>query len=208
MTKHSGTHPIIMTARAGNWRQFIGRKKNKKFQALQQEIFRRDDFTCQYCNFRSEQYQEVVNLDHNYKNNKRDNMVTSCSFCAQCFFLDSLTLDGRSGGTIIYLPELSQAQVNHFSRILFCAMDKETAYKSRLQALYLTFKERVKAVEFCFGPSSSDPRVFGQALIDAHLKERYLNHSLLSHLRLLPARHMFQKEVEYWKKTVYANIPL
>lgn len=202
-------YPLTLTARRGNWQLYVTRKFQKRFKSMLQQILTRDHNTCQYCGFEGlPEFLHVVNLDHDYKNNKADNLITACSLCAQCFFLDSLALDGRTGGTIVHVPELRQIELNHFCRILFCSLDRETPYKSRLQALYLTFRERSKSVEFCFGPDSSQPRVFGQAMIDAHLRPASLDHPLLGGLRLLPARHMFLKEIEYWKRHTYADVPL
>ncbi|MAZ44763.1 MAG: HNH endonuclease [Legionellales bacterium] len=184
------------------------RKSNKNFKKRRVQILQRDENTCRYCGFHSDKYQEVVNIDHDYKNNTMENMATACVFCAQCFFLDSLTLDNNSGGTIIYLPEFSQADLNHFCRILFSALDKESAYKSKLQSAFLSLKDRSAPVENCFGPESSCPQVFGQGLIDAYLDDEQLNHPLLQNLRLLPARNMFNKQIQYWKQTVFAKVPL
>tara|TARA_Y100000768_G_C23945513_1_gene667384 strand:+ start:425 stop:1048 length:624 start_codon:yes stop_codon:yes gene_type:complete len=200
--------PIVLTARRNNWRAFMTRKSNKNFKKRRVQILQRDENTCRYCGFHSDKYQEVVNIDHDYKNNTMENMATACVFCAQCFFLDSLTLDNNSGGTIIYLPEFSQADLNHFCRILFSALDKESAYKSKLQSAFLSLKDRSAPVENCFGPESSCPQVFGQGLIDAYLDDEQLNHPLLQNLRLLPARNMFNKQIQYWKQTVFAKVPL
>jgi intracellular multiplication protein IcmJ len=200
--------PIVLTARRNNWRAFVMRKANKNFKKIKAKVLQRDNDSCRFCGFQSDKYQEVVNIDHNYRNNKPDNLATACVFCAQCFFLDSLTLDNNSGGTIIYLPEISQADLNHFCRILFSALDKESAYKSKLQSAYLSLKERSGPVENCFGPEANDPQVFGQGLIDAYLEDEQLNHPLLQNLRLLPSRNMFQKQVKYWKQTVFAKVPL
>lgn len=200
--------PLILTARRGNWRRFNARKNNPAFLKKRKEALLRDSNTCQYCGFTAEEYQDIVNIDHNYFNNKLENLATACCFCSQCFFLDSLTLDGNSGGTVIYLPEVSQADLNHFCRILFCALDKETNYKSRLQSAYMSLKDRVKPIELCFGPNTGDPQLFGQALIDSYLTPQEMNHALMRNVRLLPTRAAFYRQIEHWKKTVFAKVPL
>jgi intracellular multiplication protein IcmJ len=129
-------------------------------------------------------------------------------FCAQCFFIESISLDEHFGGRIIYLPEISQSNLNNFCRVLFCAMDKDSSYKGKLQAIYLSLKDRSKVIESCFGPNSSDPSVFGQGLIDTYLSKEQLDHKLLDQLRLLPTRLQFRSQIDYWKKTVFANVPL
>lgn len=200
--------PLTLTAQRDAWRLYHSRKRHNKFLQVKQRILQRDEYTCRYCGFFAKEFQEVVNLDQNYKNNKFDNLVTACCFCAQCFFIDSVGLDPNTGGNIIYLPEIDQANLNNFCRILYCTLDKESAYKGKLQAVYLSFKDRAKEVTQCFGPDSSDPVVFGQGLLDADLTKEQLQHEVLRHLRLLPSKKAFAPQIEYWKKTVFTKIPL
>lgn len=200
--------PISLNAQKGAWRTFQARRKNNKFLLIKKKVLQRDHYTCRYCGFFTKEYQEVVNIDQNYKNNKIENLATACCFCAQCFFIDSLGMDGNSGGKIVYLPEISQADLNNFCRVLFCSLDKESAYKAKLQAVYMSLKDRAKDVVNCFGPDSSDPKVFGQGLLDAHLSPEQMQHEVMRHLRLLPSRKAFGPQIDYWKKTVFAKVPL
>lgn len=200
--------PITLTARRGNFKKFMSRKQNAKFQTVQKQVFARDEYTCLYCGFQSQDYMELVNIDQNYDNNKMSNMATACSFCTQCFFLDSVGTMPQTGGFVVFIPELSQADLNNFCRVLFCSMDKETIYKNKLHSVYMSLKERAQDVEKNFGPQTSTPKIFGQSLIDSQPTVEQLNHDALQHLRLLPNRKDFKKEIEYWKKTVFANIPL
>lgn len=200
--------PMTLNAQKGAWKRYQARKKSKPFLALKKRVLQRDHYTCKYCGFFSKEYQEVVNIDQNYKNNHFGNLATACAFCAQCFFIDAIGMDGNSGGQILYLPEFSQADLNNFCRILYCSLDKESPYKGRLQAVYMSLKERTKDVENCFGPGSSDPRVFGQGIMDAGLAQQHLTHDVMKHLKLLPARKEFGPQIDYWKKTVFAKVPI
>jgi len=200
--------PIALSAKRGNWQRFMARKANKAFLNVREKVFTRDDYTCRFCGFQAKQYQEVVNVDQNYSNNQLDNLVTACQFCSQCFFLDSVGLDGKSGGTLIYLPEISQPDLNHFCRTLFCSMLRETPYKGKLQSAYLSLLDRAKIIEEVFGPKTQEPNVFGQTLIDCGLTEAQLKSQVFSELKLLPIRKFYKTQAEYWKTTVFANIPL
>jgi intracellular multiplication protein IcmJ len=200
--------PLGLRAERGNWQRFMNRKANKAFAVVRDKVFARDNFTCRYCGFQIKEFQEVLNIDQNYDNNQLDNLVTACHFCAQCFFLDSVGLDGKSGGTIIYLPEISQADLNHFSRTLFCSMLRDSPYKGKLQAAYLSLMDRAKPVEEVFGPHTQNPIIFGQTIIDTGLTAAQLKHPIFSELKLLPTRKYYKTETEYWKSTVFANIPL
>jgi len=200
--------PLILTAKRGTWRLYHARKRSNGFLSAKKKILQRDNYTCRYCGFYAKEFQEIVNKDQNYKNNTASNLVTACCFCAQCFFLDACGLDANTGGQIIYLPEISQADLNNFCRVLYCSLDKDSVYKNKLQAVYMSYKDRSKEVIDCFGPESSDPRVFGQGLLDAALNKEQLHHEVLRHLRLLPSKKAFTQQIEYWKKTVFAKIPL
>ena len=201
-------YPIILTARKGNWRKFQDRKQSKRFLSVQKQIFKRDNNSCRFCGFISEKYQEVVNLDQDYTHNTLSNLVTSCSFCAQCFFLDGVGTNADTGGEIIHCPEISQTDLNNFCRVLFCSMDKETPYKNKLQSVYLSLRDRKKAIEDCFGPESSTPKVFGQGLIDTQLDQEKLQHPLMKEVKLLPLKRVFKEPIDYWKKTIFAKLPL
>lgn len=200
--------PIQLTAQKGNWQRFMGRKNQPSFLNVRDQIFARDEYGCRYCGFQANQYQEILNIDQNYDNMALENLATACSLCAQCFFIDSVGLDGKSGGTIVYLPEISQADVNHFCRTVFCSLLQDTPYKGKLQTAYLSLLDRAKFVEEVFGPNSQDPIVFGHTLIDSDLTPSQKNHAIFQELKLIPTRKYFKTHVEYWKSTVFANIPL
>ena len=200
--------PIHLTAERGNWQLFKARKNNSRFLAFEQKVLKRDDYTCRYCGFKSLEYQTVVNHDQNYKNNKANNLVTTCPFCFQCFFLDALVNPNLGGGYIIYLPEISQADLNNFCRVLFSCLLKNAPYKGKLQTTYLSFKDRSKPIEETFGPGSSNPAIFGQTIIDSSLSKKDLSHPILTQLRLLPERKFFEQQILYWKTNIFDKIPL
>src|SRR5262245_61255351 len=99
---------LLLAVNLSGWRAFVRRKEDKGFLPIQSRAFERDQYTCQYCGFQAKEYQEVVNADGNYANNKLSNMITACCFCTQCLFLQSVGVDEMGGGQLIYLPEVSQ----------------------------------------------------------------------------------------------------
>lgn len=200
--------PIKLSAVRGNWQRYQARKRNKRFLAAQEKVFARDKHTCRYCGFFSEKYHTVINHDQNYANNKASNLVTACSLCAQCFFLDSIGRDNKTGGFLIYLPEVSQSDLNHFCRVLFSSMLRDAPYRGKLQSTYLSLKDRTSIIDELFGPDSHDPNIFGQTLIDSNLSDKIENNPVVEHLRLLPNRSSFKEEAYYWKTSVFDQIPL
>jgi intracellular multiplication protein IcmJ len=86
---------------------------------LRREILERDQHTCQACGFRAEKYQEILYVNHDERDTRLDNLVTTCQFCHQCFHLDRVQL--MRSGVLIWLPELSQEDLNHLARALYVA---------------------------------------------------------------------------------------
>lgn len=193
-------YPLNLTVTPGAWRLFATRKVDLAFGKIRGKILERDGHTCQYCGFQARQHQEVVNLDHNYLNNKNSNLVTSCIFCAQCSFLDSVGKGVFGGGTLIYLPEVSQNELDGFCHVLFCAMANATNYQSDAQNIYRTFKLRAKLVEKHLGEGLSDPASIGQMLIDLPQKKDLggVGEKIFKDLRLLPSRDKFNTQIADW----------
>lgn len=188
------------------WRLQSARKADQRFKQYEQRVLQRDHFTCQFCGFQAKLYQDIVNLDGNYKNNKLNNLTTACCFCAQCFFMESVGVGGYGGGTLVYLPELSQTELNSLCHVLFCAVTNDTGYKSSAQTIYRSFKIRSQAVENKFGEGTSDPAIFGQLLIDSgHINDEYAE-KILKDIRLLPSRAKFRKQIEGWASSALEEI--
>lgn len=91
-------YELQLAVNLSGWRIFVKRKQDKAFLPVQKRIFERDVYTCQYCGFQAKEFQEIVNIDGNYLNNKLSNMITACCFCSQCLFLESVGLDEMGGG--------------------------------------------------------------------------------------------------------------
>lgn len=198
-------YPLQLSAKPGAWRLFAARKADRAFLAFSEKIFKRDNYTCQFCGFQAREYQEIVNLDQNYYNSKLSNMVTACCFCAQCFFLDAVGVGDFGGGTLVYLPEIAQPQLNSFCHVLFCAMANDTGYKSTAQTIYRGLKFRSQPVEQQFGEGMSNPAHFGQLLIESQLnKDLYKN--ALADLRILPSRGRFKVQIERWAATALKEL--
>ncbi|CAN5468667.1 type IVB secretion system protein IcmJDotN [soil metagenome] len=189
----------------GAYRLFAARKADPAFAKFSQRILRRDNNTCQFCGFQAKTYQEVVNVDQNYYNNKVQNLVTACCFCTQCFFLESIGVS-YGGGTLIYLPEVNQASLDSFCHVIFCAITNDTGYKSSAQAIYRSLKFRSQAVENQFGEESSVPAIFAQMLIESYGNNLEMSKPLLANLRLLPSRAKFAAQIEHWAATALEEL--
>lgn len=190
-------HDLQLAVNLTGWRIFVRRKQDKAFLPVQNRIFERDIYTCQFCAFQAKQYQEVINLDGNYTNNKLSNMVTACCFCSQCLFLQSVGLDEMGGGQLIYMPEMSQADLNSFCHVLFCAMENNTGYQESSQSIYRSFKFRSQMIENTFGSGTSNPSAMGQILIESRPTDED-KIKILKDMRLLPSQVKFKTQLDAW----------
>lgn len=197
---------IILCAHPNHWQKFIARRLSAGFSAIAEKIFKRDRYTCQYCEFQANDYLDVVNHDQNYANNKASNLVTACPFCSQCFFLESIGLDDRSGGQLVHMPEVSQSELNAFCHVLFYAM-AETDNQDDAQIAYRNLKHRTEAVEKTLGEGASDPRRMGAMLIEYQgIKESDISLHVLKELRLLPIQSKFTVQLSVWNKTAIQGL--
>ncbi|HBD7295988.1 TPA: type IVB secretion system protein IcmJDotN [Legionella pneumophila] len=197
---------LKLIASPGSWRLYSARKIDERFKSYEQKIFQRDRYTCQFCGFQARLYQDIVNLDGDYTNNRLSNLVTACCFCAQCFFVESVGVGGYGGGTLIYLPELTQAELNSLCHVLFCAITNDTGYKSSAQNIYRSFKFRSQIVEEKFAEGTSDPAIFGQLMIDSGVNSEEIREKLFKNIRLLPSRTKFRKQIEKWAASALEEI--
>lgn len=197
---------LQLVASPGAWRLYSARKSDPRFHLYEKKVLQRDHYICQFCGFQAQLYQDVVNLDGDYYNNKSENLITACCFCAQCFFLESVGVGGYGGGTLVYVPEMTQAELNVLCHVLFCAITNDTGYKATAQTIYLGFKVRSQQIEDKFGEGTSDPAIFGHLLIDSGIIEPEKLKKMLDGVRLLPSRARFRVQIESWAANALQEI--
>jgi len=191
-------HDLQLAVNLNGWRIFVRRREDKAFLPVEEKIFGRDNYTCQYCGFQAKEYQEIVNLDGNYTNNKFSNLITACCFCSQCLFIESIGLDDMGGGQLIFLPDMSQAELNSFCHVLFCAMGNGTGYQETAQSIYRSFKFRSQLIENKFGAGTSNPSVLGQLILEQQARGEEEKINVLKDLRLLPSYTKFKIQLDAW----------
>ena len=108
--------PITLGVRRSSDTEKGAAKDRSQLKKQTEKTLKRDDYTCRFCGFRAEQYQRVVSLDGSAK---ADSFVTACTFCEQCLTLERAGMMGS--GILIWLPEISQAELNHIARAIYVA---------------------------------------------------------------------------------------
>lgn len=195
-------YELKLTINLIGWRSFVKRSFDPKFHKFAQKIYARDNYICQFCGFKAHSFQNIVNLDGNYSNNKEHNLITACCLCSQCLFLQATGLDDASGGQLIYLPEFKQAELNSFMHVVFVAMSNKTPMQEIAHTLYRNFRFRSQAIENKFGPGSSNPMAMAQMMLeyqDHH--PDYCFDSLIKDLRLLPNYKKFSLQLATWAQS-------
>lgn len=194
---------LHLRAKNNNWETFDARRKNRKFQAIRGEINRRDKFTCQYCHFRSTQL-EAINVDGDYTNNKMGNLTSCCILCAQCNLLDAYNIDYKGDDKVIYMPELSQEQINHICRALFIKMTKgneQESYNARM--LFSQLQDRATWLD-----EKTEMQLSHPALFVHYLNSNDHDNKIIQRLRWLPSLSSYKEYVARWEKQYKADADL
>lgn len=191
-------HPLVLTANIEGWRAFHARRQLPAFQKAAPKIWERDHYRCQFCGFQANRFQEIVNLDGNYQNNAANNLVTACTLCAHCLFLGAPGL----GHHIILLPQLSQVQISHITRVFFCAQESNSQYTETAKVLYRNMRKFTDPIEEIFGKDSSNAEIFGQCMLDTHDIESDRYYEVMKKVRMLPNPKTLEKPIQQWSKTI------
>jgi intracellular multiplication protein IcmJ len=210
---HQHLLPIVLSVKRSDWRMKDSHasEADLEFSEVRASILERDDHTCRFCNFRSIPtkkgacWQDVHHLNDDHADNRPDNLVTACPFCHQCFHLGLAGL--QRGGTLIWLPELRQHELNNLVRALFCAIRTGSEYEGSAKTIYRILESRSAHLEDVFGEGASDPGFLGQAMIEMSDAEYANRHEVLASVRLLPKPKRFMAAIDHWTGMVSAKIP-
>jgi intracellular multiplication protein IcmJ len=158
-------------------------------------VHERDNYVCRCCGFRSTKYQQVLNLNGNWRD--LDAITTACIFCQQCFSLDAAA-QMRSGVLLIF-PDMEQSELNRLAVEIYLARvtGNESAMDQANRCLAFLMNLREAAVDQ-FG--SYEPTALAGILRDGQtdgaaetVKRR------LTRVRLFPSdrRILRQADLEY-----------
>lgn len=193
---------LLLQGKTNNWEKFKQRKQNATFRKVRADILMRDKHTCRFCGNRSALI-EIINADNDYSNNKKANLVSACTLCAKCTLLDSYTLDYSGGDKIIYLPEISQEQLNQLCRVLFCqinsASNGEIGYNAKMVLAQL--QDRANWLDQKTGCQLSHPALY---LHYAHSGNA--DPTILTRLRWLPDIESYKDAIPTWEKEISTGV--
>ena len=195
---------------------------------IYRKVMIRDDHTCHYCGFRSvlhpetsdfKSRQEIHHKNHDHTDFSESNLVTVCPLCHQAHHLNSAYIN--NGAELIWLPEITQQELNHLCRALFVAnqIREESGgkYKNYISDLAFSYiwqtllYNRKTILETKFGEGCSDLGKFAQVLLDIQQEQpkKYQNRSSwVKHFKLLPNPRRFHEQIQFWKEHNFKNLEI
>lgn len=161
--------------------------------ALKEKIFKRDNYTCACCGFRSEKYQDIHFKNRNKADMREDNLLTLCMFCNQCFNLEEVSQ--MRSGVLVWLPEIEQTTLNHIARAIYVARISQGSAAEAARKSLDTMMERRAELKNRIG--TDDPFILASILSD-YLgdKHYYYRTKKLEGVRLFPLDRRIIKESE------------
>lgn len=216
---------LVMSAKRSVWRMndHGGEGADKEFERLRHAVLDACGGRCEFCTLASARFQEVHHGDDDHRNNSRENLFGSCPLCHQVFHTGLAGM--RDGGRIIYAPELTQAEINQLSlliwtiertkdaavvdQILFKRIhasavklrgDLENRQGTVLLRMAAYLKERKLLPEgMKITLSHYSPSLFANVLMSLDAQTYAKRGELLGGLRLLPRPARFDDRIEHWR---------
>ena len=108
--------PLVLSAKKVSWRSPGEYESDSAFMSLRPKVLTRDDYKCRHCNFRAVNWQEIHHLNDDHNDHRLENLVTACAYCHMCHHIGLAGVNEE--GILIWLPEISQIELNHLVRAI------------------------------------------------------------------------------------------
>lgn len=196
---------IVLGVKRGVFRQDdpIAEHSDKEFQSLRDSVKQRDNYSCFYCGFKAEKYQEVHHIDDNHDNNSERNLVTVCPLCHSCKHIGFAGLNEKA--YLVYYPKITQVEVNAMIKTLW--IGKNSGHEKIAQVCINT----LEAFESLQGKTeeklTTDPAVLSGILLEMNDEDYKNRQSKLKNFLMIPRESAYKKEISYWSKNVYNGVP-
>lgn len=183
--------PIPLGVRRGPDASGAAKGRNPT-KAQSEKTMARDQFACRCCGFESKKYQRVIPASLVSPSAKEGEWVAVCTFCELTSNLDRAGLSGA--GFLVWLPEMSQAELNNTVRALYVARDSDTPIlsKAATRALEVLTARRAEAKKRL---GTDDPLLLATALYEQVDDKAYAGRvAKLEGVRFLPLdRYLVQQ---------------
>lgn len=206
--------PLIPSVKRSTWRCHDENSElaDEEYRAIRMSVLKRDRFSCVFCGFISKPnrhaedstleasgYLEVHHIDDDHTNNKKENLLTACPFCHQVFHCGNAGY--REAATAIYLPEVSQADLNLFANLLTISILRGGEYRDAAIAMQVLLLSNTDLAQRLYGEGICDCKTLGAVLMGLHQRSprAYKDRAkLLYGIRLYPNASAYPKAIKYW----------
>jgi intracellular multiplication protein IcmJ len=169
------------------------------FAKVRTKVLQRDNYTCQFCGFKSAKYQEIHHINDNHQKNELKNLITACNLCHQVHHLGMCAM--HNSGFISAIPELTQTEVNNLVRAIHVSeLVADTVVKHKLTSLFAILQYRgFDTLKEIYGVDISNPYALAETLSNCP-DEIYLKRKeLFAPLRLVGTKDAFHAgQIEYY----------
>lgn len=207
---------ILLSSNKKSWKVGISHdteleRDPKKLEHVK-KIIKRDNGVCYYCDFKSDKFQEIHHLDNDPNNYDHSNLVTVCPFCHQCYHLN--IVGNSDSGRLIWLPEISQQELNHISRIFFIVLHYNMNggrgvsdhLLSAVRHITAALENRVLTFERIFDSEGcSNPTILSQVLISMTDEQYNKRAEFLKDVRLMPYKSRFANQIAYYADNIFKD---
>lgn len=219
-TKDEIAKPLLLLGvKRGAWRVHDpdAESANDTYVRMRMDVLRRDHFSCQYCSFAvhgeanaaphtlaASGYLEIHHKNDNHRDNRFENLLTVCPYCHSVFHVGNA--GARNTVNVIWFPWLSQEQINLMCNVAAVSIAREDEYAVQATGMLKVLERYRGQVDEILGPAVRDGANLGSALMSlAHTHPQlYAQRArLLSNIRLIPRREMYQAAIAYWAKNAW-----
>jgi intracellular multiplication protein IcmJ len=109
--------PLFLAAKKESWRpEGLYESRRESWKKVRSGILDRDQNRCVFCAFDAPEYQEVHHINGDHDDDSPDNLECACPLCHATQHLGLAGMQRK--GELIYLPEISQVELNWMVRWL------------------------------------------------------------------------------------------
>ncbi|MFZ9035708.1 MAG: HNH endonuclease [Francisellaceae bacterium] len=137
---------LRLMAKSGNYERFEQRKRQPAYEKIRHQLLSQANGACSFCGIERGDH-DILNLDGDYGNNHARNLALACRLCRDCLLMDRYSLSYDGGDVLIWLPELSQSQLNimlYSLARLYKQDDKNSNFKAK--SFYSELKDRAETL--------------------------------------------------------------
>lgn len=193
---------FLISTQKPSGRNLAQGKSIKQLSGIKNSVFARDKYTCQYCGFSSKKQMRWVAKDSNPFNMQEPNMMTVCLLCHDT--LNCGVSDGKAKGSLIFLPQLTQIEINWILHVYFILNKNNSMpdFIEKVTSLINGLRENAKQVESMFGKGASNPVAMKNVMSMMSEKHRQNANRIFYGLRYFASINEYSSEYQSIASTI------